>query len=327
MTPMDDREGLTHLDVAESSARLYVAHLEEAQSSTDSAAARAAMQALIETTQSAQERGARLQPAEVKFTFSSLDDVAPPDLLMFLNQFQLGLGWDGARRMVMGTEAAGDAENPEALAYECLQTALILSGSPEWVVKGLIKDNKGWTPTHFPPEPWRPIHLHPNDFDQVQKSKPFHTWCNLARVIAPEGQDWRALMEVGATPGLGNLTYQIERSGLPARRSTQGAEPVFERTDWLVDEVLPSLRTTADSLLIHGFGNSGGWSRNDLRLVNAFLGLEPATLTKIDWTKVTPARGDWLWTRTVGDHRVVWTRAMGWPWRKAYLTAVRNAIT
>lgn len=323
---MTDLEGLVHLRIAESSARLYIDHLERTATETESETSRAAMRALIDTTNAAlQERG-DLDPSEVKFSFSSLDDVAPHDLPAFLNQFQLGLGWDGARTLAMGTEAAGDPANPEGLAYECLQTTLILSGSPESVVKSLLSESKGWTPRHLPTEPWRPIHIHPNDFDQVQLSTPFHTWCNLARVVAPAQADWRTVMGVGANPGLGDLVYQIERSGLPAKRSSDGAVPVPERTDWLVDEVISEIRTTAQILLIHGFGNSSGWNRNDLRLINAFLGYEPRALTKLEWVKVTPGRGDWLWSRDAGDHRVVWTRALGWPWRDEYLAAVRQAI-
>ncbi len=272
---MTDLEGLAHPGVAESSAKLYIDHLERASTETASDAARAAMRALIDTTAAALQKRADLDPGEIKFRFSSLDDVAPHDLPAFLNQFQLGLGWDGARIVAMGTEAAGDPANPEALAYECLQTALILSGSPESVLKSLLKESKGSLARPMPPEPWRPIHIHPNDFDQVQQSYPFHTWCNLARVVAPVQENWRELMGVGATPGLGDLVYQIERSGLPAKRSSDGAVPVPRRTDWYVDKVIPSIRTTAQILLIHGFGNSSGWNRNDLRLINAFLGYEP----------------------------------------------------
>ncbi|MHB1526758.1 MAG: hypothetical protein ACYCZN_10850 [Candidatus Dormibacteria bacterium] len=294
-----------------------------------SALARKALRDLIETTGAAQRLGHGLEPADVTFTLSALDGVPASDRPGFLNQYQLGLGWDGASIVAMGMEAAGNPEDPEGLAYDCLQTALILSGSPETVVRSLLKGSSWWAKMEargLPPEIRRPIHIHPNDFDQVQVSKPFHTWCNLARVVAPTEQDWRELMKVGAGPGLGDLVYQIERSGLPAKRSSDGAPPTLERTDWLVEEVIPSLRETANILLIHGFGNGPAWNRNDLRLINAFLGYEPGTPTEVDWVKITPKRGDWLWTLAEDDHRVVWTRALGWPWRDEYMAAARQAI-
>lgn len=315
--------------MAESAARLYLARLEAVAAQTGSALARKALRDLIETTEACQRLGPGLEPADVTFTLSGLDGVPTGDRPGFLNQYQLGLGCDGAKMVAMGTEAAGDPEDLEGLAYDCLQTALILSGSPEEVVKSLLKGSSWWTKMearNLPPEPWRPIHIHPNDFDQVQVSKPFHTWCNLARVVAPGDQDWRDLMTVGASPGLGDLVYQIERSCLPAKRSSDGAAPTLERTDWLVEEVIPALKETANILLIHGFGNSPAWPRNDLRLVNAFLGYEPGTPTEVNWVKITPKRGDWLWTLTEGDHRVVWTRALGWHWRDEYMAAVRRAV-
>ena len=260
--PVINRGGLAHPELAESATRLYLAHLEAITGQTISAAARQALRDLIETTEAAQRLGHGLEPADITFTLSALDGVLASERSGFLNQYQLGLGYDGAKMVAMGTEAAGDPEDPEGLAYDCLQTALILSGSPDTVVKSLLKGSSWWAKMEargLPPEPWRPIHIHPNDFDQVQVSKPFHTWCNLARVVAPSEQDWRDLMTVGASPGLGDLVYQIERSGLPAKRSSDGAPPTLERTDWLVEEVLPSLRKTANILLIHGFGNGAAW--------------------------------------------------------------------
>ncbi|MHB8330811.1 MAG: hypothetical protein ACYDEA_01270 [Candidatus Dormibacteria bacterium] len=326
---MNDRVGLVHPEVAESAARLYRAHLEAVAGQTASAPARKALRDLIETTEAAQRLDQGLESADVTFTLTALEGVPASDRREFMNQYQLGLGYDGAKMVAMGTEAAAKPQDPEGLAYDCLQTALILSGSPESVVKSLLQGSSWWAKMEargLPAEPWRPIHIHPNDFDQVQVSKPFHTWCNLARVVAPREQDWRDLMTVGASPGLGDLVYQIERSGLPAKRSLDGAPPTLERTDWLVEEVIPSLRKTAGILLIHGFGNSPAWPRNDLRLINAFLGYEPGTPTEVDWVRITPKRGDWLWSLAEGDHRVVWTRALGWPWRDEYMAAVRQAI-
>ncbi|HVC22918.1 MAG TPA: hypothetical protein VNH82_05780 [Candidatus Dormibacteraeota bacterium] len=43
--------------------------------------------------------------------------------------------------------------------------------------------------------------------------------------------------------------------------------------------------------------------------------------------RVDGRRGNYVWRRQVGDHTVVWTRALGWPWSPAYLDAVRAAVS
>ncbi|HUY25745.1 MAG TPA: hypothetical protein VMV09_10665 [Candidatus Saccharimonadales bacterium] len=284
----------------------------------------------VATTEAAERTGSLIEPTDVRFTLSSLRGVEEREHWRFLNQFRLGVGWDGAGVVVMGTEAAGDVSNADDLGYECLQTTLILSGSPETVVRFLLKDSSGWAnrvAKGLPLEPWRPVHVHPNDLDQVQVSNPFHTWCNLARVVAPRSEDWRKLMTIGASPGLGDLAYQIERSALPAKKSSGGIPPTKERTDWLVTEVIPALRQTARTLLIHGFGNSQAWDANGVELINVFRGYKPGTLAKVEWGPRPPKRGDWLWSHTAGAHRVVWSRALGWRWRPEYMLAVRAAVS
>jgi hypothetical protein len=127
-------------------------------------------------------------------------------------------------------------------------------------------------------------------------------------------------------PGLGDRVYQIERSALPAKRSSGGKVPSQTRTDWLVQEVIPTLRQTAHTLLLHGFGNGRVWDENAVELINAFLGYDSRAPMKVDWRSVTAKRGDWLWSRVEGDHRVVWSRALGWSWREEYRSEVRAAL-
>jgi hypothetical protein len=71
----------------------------------------------------------------------------------------------------------------------------------------------------LPPDPWRPFHVHPNDLYQVQKDRGRQTWKVIADVVAPDPAHLEAVLRQGAEPGLGDLTYQIERSGLPALRA------------------------------------------------------------------------------------------------------------
>jgi hypothetical protein len=267
--------------------------------------------------------------ADVKFTFSSLKDLDTDERRLFLNEFQLGLGYDGAPILAMGTETAGDPKDPEGAAWDSLQTALILSGSPQGVVEGLLKESSWWPDIEadgLPPNPWRPFTVHPNDLYQVQRHASTGTWINLARLLLPIGTALNAIMGQGAEPGLGGLVYQIERSALPAKKSSGGNVPTRNRTDWLVRDVIPALRQTAHTLLIHGFGNGRTWDANGLELANAFLGYDPGILTKLEWGPVPAKRGDWLWSRHEGDHRVIWSRALGWRWRDEYMASVRKAL-
>lgn len=114
-------------------------HLEAVATRTVAVPANTALRHLIETTEVAQRLGQGLEPADITFTLSGLDGVPTGDRPGFLNQYQFGLGYDGAKVVAMGTETAGNPEDPEELAYDCLQTAVILSGSPEGVVKSVLK--------------------------------------------------------------------------------------------------------------------------------------------------------------------------------------------
>jgi hypothetical protein len=323
---------LVHPELAESAALRYIAHLKEAEAAQQpTAPTRKPLRDLIETLEAAVKVGPKLNAADVRFRVSSLGDaeLAAEDLEPFLNEFQLGLGYDGAPIVAMGTETADDPGKPEDLAWGCLQTVLILSGSPQRVVEDLLKPSSWWPKMlarGLPPDPWSPFHIHPNDLYQVQARSHTHTWINLDKLILPTEAPWEPLLAQGVGVGLGDLVYQIERSALPAKRSSRGKVPTRTRTDWLVQEVIPALRQTAHTLLLHGFGNGNVWDENAVELINAFLGYDSGTPTHVDWTSVTSKRGDWLWFRVEGDHRVVWSRALGWPWRDEYRSAVRSAM-
>ena len=325
---------LSHPGVASGAQRHYAASLaairDEPARSTE---ARRAAAALIRTLEAAVAKGGGTTTRDLEFGIEGLKTLGgTPELALFVNQYQLGLGWDGAEIIAMGTEAADDPTDPEDVAWQSLQGVLILSGSPAELVRPLVTESKYWArcvAAGAPPEPWRPIHVHPNDFEQIQRRAFNHTWCNLARVVAEQASGWRDLLEIGASPGLGDLVYQIERSGRPAKRSRDGSPPSNERTDWLAREVLPELRRTARVLLLHGFGRGRAWERSDIRLVRSFLGLTPTDLPAVGWTaetKIDGRRGNYLWQSRVGDHTVLWTRALGWPWSLAYLEAAREAV-
>lgn len=318
-----------HPALAHSAARRYLAHLHAGEAGTESRSVCTLLRSLIETTRAAGRLGPGLELADVTFRLSSLLNLDAAAQRLFLNEFQLGLGYDGAPIVAMGTETAGDPKDPEGAAWDCLQTALILSGSPQQIVEGLLRDSSWWAEMEadgLPPDPWRPFHVHPNDLYQVQRHANTGTWINLAKLLLPSGAALETIIGQGAEPGLGGLTYQIERSALPARKSSGGRVPSRNRTDWLVEEVLPALRQSAHTLLIHGFGSGTAWDANGLELIDAFLGYEPGTLNRLDWGPAPAKRGDWLWSRTEGEHRVVWTRALGWRWREDYMAVAREAL-
>jgi hypothetical protein len=119
---------------------------------------------------------------------------------------------------------------------------------------------------------------------------------------------------------LGDLVYQIERSGLPARKVAGGAVPRTVRTDWLVAEVIPSLRQTVSVLLIHGLGNPfRDWAPGDQRLIEAFLG-QPMEIEEQN------IAGKWLGHQKVDRRVVVYMKALAGPLHPAYLTAVRRLV-
>jgi hypothetical protein len=198
------------------------------------------------------------------------------------------------------------------------------------VVEALLRSSPRWwaelEDRGLPPAPWRPFHVHPNDLYQVQRRSHTHTWVNLAKLVHPAEARWEDLLDRDADPELGGLVYQIERSAFPAKRSSGGRGPSMERTEWLVAEIMPTLRQTAGTLLIHGFGSGRVWNESADALINAFLGYESGTPTKVEWQSVTSQWGDWLWYQVNGDHRVVWSRALGWYWRDEYRMAVRSAM-
>jgi len=309
--------------VAESTARRYVAQLSAVEGGAVPGPAKRALNSLIETTECALHLDRKLTMAEVKFNFSSLEGVAPDGQRRFINEFQLGLGYDGAPVVVMGTETAGNPKEPETLVWDCLLTALILSDSPQPVVEGLLLESR-WLPDleerGLPPDPCRPFHVHPNDLYQVQKSRGRQTWKVIADMVAPDPDRPEVVLRQKAEPGLGDLTYQIERSGLPALRAAGGAKPSPARTEWLEQGVIPALRQTASVLIVHGYGrNYRDWMPADKRLFEAFLGRP----VKIEGETIA---GKWHWHDSADGRLVVYCHALSGAISRAHLVEVRRLV-
>lgn len=320
---MSGGEGLAHPDLAIAAARHYLAHLEVVEADSESEVTRRALRELLETTAAAIRLGYKMVPGDLKFNLSSLQAVPLPDLSGFINRFQLGLGRDDARVVAMGTEVAGDPADARGLAYDCLQTALILTGSSDAVVEKLVAGSKRWDAFRASrprTDAWRPPHIYFNDLEQVQRKPGTHTWTGLARVMTPIGMDPTAVLAVDAQPSLGDLAYLIERSAYPARKVIEGRQPEPERALWLEQEVIPTLRETAAVLIIYGYGRSfKQWFPGDQRLFEAFLG-GPVQVH----SEGVP--GGSLWHDSADGRLVVYMDAPSGSVSHAYLDGVRRIV-
>jgi hypothetical protein len=128
------------------------------------------------------------------------------------------------------------------------------------------------------------------------------------------------VLRQGAERGLGDLAYQIERSGLPALRAAGGAKPTPARTEWLEQEVIPALRQTASVLIAHGYGHDyRDWMPVDKHLFEAFLGRP----VEIEGETVT---GKWLWHDAADGRLVVYCHALSGAISSDYLDEVRRLV-
>ncbi len=267
---------LAYPDLLVMSARSYADSL-RANRDALSNAGRAACDRLLATLESALETLTELRPEHLAFGARSLDDITTEDRGSFVNQFVLGTGWDGAPILVMGTEAAENyaAANAEELAFHCLYVVLQLAGGSTRILHAMAEGStwaanvKDWS------LPVRRYDFEPNDLLQLNMGRP-RTWRILAEVAAGSTDRgvWSALFDGRTGIGLGALTYQIERSAHSALKATLGTPPTPVRLEFLTREVIPRLRASANTLLLHGFGGSRWkeWWPADERLIQAFIG-------------------------------------------------------
>jgi hypothetical protein len=272
-----------------------------------------------------------LRADEVGFGVTSLDRVPPHELPAFFNQHTLGVGWDGAPVVVMGTEPAESADAPEDVAWHAVYSVLVAAESRPEILDRIVAGSswmtsaKGaWSSTDK-----RPYHLQANDFIHVERRGGSPTWKVVAQVVAPGSADrWPELLETRiGQPGLGDYAYQMDRSAIPAMTSDKGAPPSDARVSFLTD-VLQILREDARVLLLHGFGGPGRWPdcwAKDQRLIAAFLDLDPIDV-ELDWRYVPPtgvARRDSLGTLSHDGRKAIYCRALSNRVTAAYIEAVR----
>jgi hypothetical protein len=322
--PVQEPTEVRHPDLLRTSALRYVDALQQERSRLSVAGSEAADR-LLATIQAALDVGSELRPNDLAFRSRSLDGTSPEDQVRFVNQFILGTGWDAAPILVMGTEAAEDyaAANAEDLAFHCVYVVLQLSGGSIEILR-TISDGSTWA-AHV--KDWdaagRRYDFEPNDLLQLNMRRP-RTWRILAEVAAPDS-NWSALFQSSAAAvGLGSLTYQIERSAHSALRAAAGTPPSPTRTNFLETEVIPKLRDSANTLLLHGFG--GGrwpdWWASDERLIKAFLDREE--VISFDFRhKVGRQSIEFI---EEGDRRVIYSRALNGAVPYEYKQLVRRLV-
>jgi hypothetical protein len=233
-----------------------------------------------------------------------------------VNQFVLGTGWDGAPIVVMGTEAAEnyEANNAEDLALHCLYVVLQLAGGTMPALRAMGAGSTWVTTVADWSAPRRRYDFEPNDLLQLDMGRP-RTWRLLAEIAAGsrDRARWGSLFEDPEHGvGLGALTYQIERSAHSALRATGGTPPTQDRLAFLTGEVLPHLRLSARTLILHGFG--GGrwkeWWPADERFIQCFLGLQEPI--------------PFAWAHKVGGQSIEFIKAAGH--RAIYSRALNGAV-
>lgn len=289
---------------------------------------RAACDRLVMTIEAGIERLAELRPGDMVFNARSLDGITAEDRAKFVNQFVLGTGWDGAPILVMGTEAAEDykAGNAEELAFHCLYVVLQLAGGSIEILQAMAAGSTWGTKVADWTLPRRRYDFEPNDLLQLNMGRP-RTWRILAEVAAgsTDRVAWNTLIDDPRRGvGLGALTYQIERSAHSALRATLGTPPTPSRLNFLANEVIPRLRLSASTLLLHGFGGSRWkeWWPADERLIQAFVS-QP---TSIPFTWEHKVGGQSLEFLEADGRRVIYSRALNGAIPRAYKELVIGLV-
>jgi hypothetical protein len=296
-------------DLVRRSAELYASDL-RANKVEMSPAGRQACDKLLKTLDDALVKEKNLR--ELEFAARSLDGITDKDRILFVNQYVLGTGWDGAPLIVMGTEAAEDYSktNAEDLAFHCLYVVLQLAGGGMEILQQMARASTWASSVSDWSTPRRRYDFEPNDLLNLDMSKQ-RTWRIVAEVAAGslDPARWRQLVD-GAQDqiGLGALTYQIERSAHSALKATHGNPPSDARVRFLVDEVVPHLKRSSAILVLHGFGGarSKQWWPQDQRLIQGFLDHgEP-----IAWKWDVKVDGQSLEFKELNGRRVIYSRAL-----------------
>jgi len=175
-----------------------------------------AIDLLIQSLGAALKLRDRVSATEIPFTRTLLETVPDDDWPLFLNEYGLGLGNPSGPIVVMGTEHAynlaefkGEKERSDALeslALESCGSAILWLANAGIDLAQHLAANR-WEACQIERRA-RPYQRHPWDVSRVPGG---HTWNILSQIVAP----W-SFNE--GTLGLGDLTYQIERSAFPRNK-------------------------------------------------------------------------------------------------------------
>jgi hypothetical protein len=228
----------------------------------------------------------------------------------------------------MGTEAAEDyeASNAEELAFHCLYVVLQLAGGSIEILQAMAAGSNWGTKVKDWTLPRRRYDFEPNDLLQLNMGRP-RTWRILAEVAAgsTDRAAWNALFDDPLRGvGLGAVTYQIERSAHSALEATLGMPPTPSRINFLANEVIPHLRMSASTLLLHGFGGSRWkeWWPADERLIQSFVGQTASIPFK--WEH--KVGGQSLEFLEADGRRVIYSRALNGAIPRAYKELVIGLV-
>lgn len=293
------------------------------------AEAQRAVVQLVKTIDAATKHPTELEPEEIRFGVSSLIEVGE-DLPAFVNQYSLGVGWDGAPIVVMGTEPAENPGVPEDMAWHAIYSVLVAADSRPEILDRIVEGSswKAAAEGSWNSRDKRPYHLNANDFIHVERRGGSSTWKVIAKIVAPESADaWRRLLETRlGEPGLGEYAYQLDRSALPAMTSGKGQPPSPRRVAFLLD-ALRLLRKSAPVLLLHGFGGPGRWRQwweQDQHLIRVFLGMDAGDAVELEWRYVAGRNS--LGNLVRGGRLVLYTRALSGRIPAAYIEAIRAQV-
>lgn len=304
----------------------YLGYLRRLELEQASGSFKTALLALTSTLQRAIGARAKLDPADVSYyggLYTALTDTG--EWRYLANQWALGVGSRTPEVIAMGTEAAADPRKAgEAFASGGL--ILELSGGAPAIARAV---GEGL------PEEWTSAIKSLAGSEAIDSRRPDallhavgwqlsprHTWSLLSSVLDIPGRDLGALF---------SRAYLIERSVLPAKRSSGGAPPTTERTAFL-REVVMAL-STARTLILYGATNHAAWSEDlagglwdwaNREITKAFLGVErldePEALRPRDEKHAVAAFSH-------GGRQVLWTRALsGMNVTNAYLKTVRAGM-
>jgi len=308
----------SHDEVVELSARWYRSYLEYQKTMGElGPLARSALDALIETIDTALQRRTQVRAGEIPFSKTSMSGLPEADWMRFLNDFTLGFGSDQAPVIVVGTEEAYEAGSENLAGWNCCCAVLWLCGSRQDVLAKVA----GREFASRPGEGRRPYHLHANDYHHVELGRGRHTWECVAQVVAGDAAP-RSLLDGSGAQSLGDLCYQVEVSAYPAQSSIAGRSPTPDRYRFL-RKLIASLSPQARVLIFHGRAGDPrwGWRR---ALGRVFLSADEDGAPGL---RQAPETEDpLLYSEDDAGRTVLFTHALSGPIRTEYLEAVAERV-